>query len=217
MGDQNLQTRFSRSLDHAPVIARIDAQDSQQAYHLASAVHTGGFQLIAFQATLPAVSDMVAAFSSRSDVMVGAYGVSSLNDAEQLVERGAGFIFLDEPHSEFEALASRCDATLIPSSNDLIANPTAPHGYTCLDGLDTYSTAVLTADAQNLPANLIVAGRIGGDELGPWIGSGARAICLQGALYSPEMVIQKQFPAIRNLAAAAHQEATRHSRSTRGN
>ena len=217
MGKTDLLARFSRMLDHAPIIAMVDAKDPRHAYHLASAVHTGGFQLIAFEAGIASAADMVAAFSAREDVIIGVHGVDAPAEVEHFVERGAGFIFVQGEDTDFRQLASRCEAALIPCNDRLPTQRPLHYAFECLNGLGAFSEGMLPQTESDEGRNIIVSGRIPGDELGRWIRAGARAVCLKGALYSTDMLESNQFPAIRNLAAAAHQEATRHSRlSTTG-
>lgn len=209
--------KLAQALDHAPVLAVLDVGRADWAMHTASACIAGGFSVLAVAANTPSASDLVRSLLPRHGLVVGAAHVADEAQARELLDAGASFVMTVDADPQVGALILEAGARWLPSAmtpNEVRRAASAGARSIVLYPAYSLEPRFLRWARLGLAedVDLLAYGGLGGDTIGDWMAAGARAVCLSGALYSPELLGAGDFMAVRNYAAAAHQEATRHSR-----
>jgi 2-dehydro-3-deoxyphosphogluconate aldolase / (4S)-4-hydroxy-2-oxoglutarate aldolase len=90
---------------------------SQQAANRAmKAAVAGGFRIIEFTLTIPGAMDLIKDFSRRSDLIVGAGSVLSVETALEAVSRGAKFLVSPVSDPDVIATAKETNIAIIPGA-----------------------------------------------------------------------------------------------------
>ena len=205
---------FDRALDHAPAIAVVCAERADWGMHVASACVAAGFQLLAIGAETPEATQIIASVAARPDMVVGLARTRTAAQAAEAHAAGASFIMGTTTSTEVGAAARAANMAWIAGA--LTPNEVAHAASAGADLVQLYPIGTgggpvhmrLMADLfPEVP--LVAGGGIGGDRMGAYFSSGARAVALSEALYSRELMAAGDHMAIRNHAATAHLEATR--------
>jgi 2-keto-3-deoxy-6-phosphogluconate aldolase len=169
-----MKNAFTRSLDHAPVIALIDAEDPTQAFRAGTACWAGGFRLVAISAAIPAAPDILGALGARSDILIGLWGIESLEQLNEFDLSRVAFVF---GHSTLSKALEDKNFAFIPTI-ELEDSVQAPHPSICVQRINICGGAqkVRTLRATNPSREVFVQGVIGGDECATYLEAGARAL-----------------------------------------
>jgi Entner-Doudoroff aldolase len=84
--------RLTALLEQHRSLCIVRSDDRDKAASAMDAAVRGGFRVIEFTMNTPGVIDLIARFSARDDLCVGAGTVMSTDDARRAVAAGAGFI-----------------------------------------------------------------------------------------------------------------------------
>ncbi len=106
------------------ISAIIRTKDAQLAADAMGAAVAGGFRLVEFTLTTPNALELIAEFSKRPELLVGAGTVMSPSQAGEAVAAGARFLVSPVCDPEVIAEAARLDAVAIPGTftpNEMIA------------------------------------------------------------------------------------------------
>ena len=98
------------------VSAIIRTKDQQLASDAMAAACRGGFRMIEFTLTTPGALELIADFSTKDDLLVGAGTVLELQQARDAVAAGARFLVSPVCDPEIIAEARRCGAVSIPGT-----------------------------------------------------------------------------------------------------
>ncbi len=98
------------------VSAIIRAQSKQLAADAMSAAVDGGFELVEFTLTTPGALELISDFASRSNLVVGAGTVMSVEMAEDAVRSGARFLVSPICDPEVVRVAADLGAVMIPGA-----------------------------------------------------------------------------------------------------
>lgn len=208
---------FDRALDHAPAIAVVSAERADWGMHAASACVAAGFQLLAVDIHTPEATQIIASVAARPDMVVGL--ARTRTAAQVTAAKAAGARFVMGPTGPADVgVAARAEGltwiagAMTPGEIERVAADGA-------DLVQVYPAGTsggpvhlrLMADLfPDLP--LVAGGGIGGDRMAAYFDAGARAVALSEALYSRDLMAAGEHMTIRNHAATAHREATRHGR-----
>lgn len=209
------QLALSQALDHTPAIAVVDASRADHGMHIGSACIAAGFRVVAVSMDTPQALDILASIMPRPEMVVGCSRVGSAAQAEAAVAAGARFLMAPTRDDSVGGIAAEAGSVWIPGAMTpsevaaCLASGASTVQLFPAGTLGPLHLRMLAAAFSGLEC--VAAGGIGGDRIGEWIAAGARAVALSEALYSPALLAKGDRMAIRNYAAAAHQEATRHS------
>lgn len=103
-------------IEQRRVSAIIRADDARLAADAMSAAVAGGFRMVEFTLTTPGALELVAQFSKKPDVIVGAGTVLDPAQAREAVAAGARFIVSPVTDSAVIAEAARLDVVSIPGA-----------------------------------------------------------------------------------------------------
>jgi 2-keto-3-deoxy-6-phosphogluconate aldolase len=197
---------FEASLDHAPVIALIDAVDPTQAFRAGTACWAGGFRLVGISADIPAAPDIAGALGARGDILIGLWGITSLERLHEFDLSRIAFVF---GHSALSGTLEDSSFAFIPSMGFEEAIE-ATYPTLCVERIDVSGGAqeVRSLQAKQPSREVFVQGVIGGDECATYLEAGARALILTNALMSPSLLTEGDYRSVRNYAASVHQAAT---------
>lgn len=98
------------------VSAIIRTKDQALADRAMSAAVAGGFRIVEFTLTTPGALELIAQFSKRADLLVGAGTVLTVEQARSAVDAGARFLVSPVCDSAVIEEATRLDAASIPGT-----------------------------------------------------------------------------------------------------
>jgi 2-dehydro-3-deoxyphosphogluconate aldolase / (4S)-4-hydroxy-2-oxoglutarate aldolase len=206
---------FDRALDHAPAIAVVCAERADWGMHAASACVAAGFQLLAIGADTPEAVQIIASVAARPDMVVGMARARTAAHVTEAHAAGAGFVMAATTSTDVGAAARAVEMTWIAGA--LTPTEIAHAATAGADLVQVYPAGTAGGPVHiRLMADLfpevpfVAGGGIGGDRMATYLSSGARAVALSEALYSRELMAAGEHMTIRNHAATAHLEATRH-------
>ena len=210
---------WGAAIDHAPAIALIRAEVPEQALRAGAACWAGGFRLTALSAQIPSAPDILSALGARADLLVGLWGIDSVDALDAFDLGRVAFAFGSLEGAEGVQTLEDTGVPFIPTCRDLEQARAKLEGGTstlCLEEVSSLGGPAAVADLirSNPGAQIFCAGGIGGDELAPYIEAGARGLILTNALMSPSLLSRGDYRSVRNYAAAVHQEATRLGRTS---
>ncbi|MCB9730517.1 MAG: hypothetical protein H6746_18750 [Deltaproteobacteria bacterium] len=210
---------FEHALDAAPAIALVEAERIDLAMHAASACIAGGHRLLAVSARVPDHLELVRALVPRHDLLVGVCMPASAADADAAMADGACFVLGADVDAEMAAAASARGAVWLPgvvTPGELraaqAAGATHVHLYPALAG--PQMLPLLRRAAPGLA--WVIGGTAPADTMEAWMNAGARAVVLDEAIASAELLAAGDMMAVRARAAATHREASRLSLKARG-
>lgn len=83
---------FLEAFQRERASAILRTRDTETARHAMEAAVRGGFRIIEFTMTIPRVSELIAEFAQREELIVGAGTVLTIDEAQQTVAAGAKFL-----------------------------------------------------------------------------------------------------------------------------
>jgi 2-dehydro-3-deoxyphosphogluconate aldolase/(4S)-4-hydroxy-2-oxoglutarate aldolase len=210
---------FEQALDATPAIALVEADRVDQAMHAASACIAGGHRLVAVSARVPDFMELVRALVPRHDLLVGVALPDDAASAAAAFADGACFVLAADVDAAVGEAAKSSGAVWLPgvlSPGEARAAQAAgarhAHVYPALAG-----PALLRHLRRVAPGlALVVGGARESDAMESWMAAGARAVVLDEAVASPELLAAGDMMAIRARAASTHREASRLSLRARG-
>lgn len=208
------EAKFEASLNHAPVIALVDTQQTEQAFRAATACWAAGFRLIALGVSVPSAPQIVSAMGAREDLIMGVWGVRLAAQLAPYAGLPLGFAFGDAAGDLDEDLLRACEAQGVPF---VPGAPGVHNEASLLNQCDARGGAEFVRGRVNEAPKraFYVEGHIKGDELDTYMDAGARAVVLTDALMSPGILERGDYRAIRDYAAAVHHHATQLSVNAR--
>lgn len=215
---------FEQALDATPAIALVEADRAELAMHAASACIAGGHRLIAVSARVPDFMELIRALVPRHDLLVGVAIPDDAESAAAAFADGACFVLAADVDAAVGEAAKSAGAVWLPgvltpgeARAAKAAGAQHAHVYPVLGGPTLGGPALLRHLRRVAPGlALVVGGTQEGDAMESFIAAGARALVLDEAIASRELLAAGDMMAIRARAATTHREASRVSLKARG-
>jgi 2-keto-3-deoxy-6-phosphogluconate aldolase len=212
-------SQFEAALDATPAIALVEADRVDRAMHLASACIAGGHRLVAVSALVPDFMELVRALVPRHDLLVGLALPASAEDAAAGFADGACFVLGADGDPAVGEAAREAGAVWLPGVlSPTEARAAQSHGATHAHVFPALAGAAMLAHLRRAAPSLalVVSGYPDTDAMESWLDGGARAVVLDRAIASLDLMAAGDMMAIRARAADTHREASRLSRKARG-
>lgn len=103
-------------IEHERVSAIIRTKDQSLAADAMSAAVEGGFRMVEFTLTTPGANELIASFSKRNELLVGAGTVMSIAQAREAVAAGARFLVSPIADVDVIAEAASLGVPIIPGA-----------------------------------------------------------------------------------------------------
>lgn len=113
---QTRRSETAASIERARISAIIRTNDPGIAREAMRAAVDGGFRMVEFTLTTPGALELIAEFSRRTDLLVGAGTVLSVEDARKAVAAGARFLVSPICDPIIVAEAASLDVAVIPGA-----------------------------------------------------------------------------------------------------
>lgn len=188
--------------------AIIRTQDEGLARDAMKAAVEGGFGMVEFTLTTPNALGLIREFSDRKDLLVGAGTVLTVEDANAAVEAGARFLVSPITDGEVIGRARRLDVPSVPGTFTPTEMVTAQRL-----GADLVKVFPAPADLPRfvtqvrgpLPElKIFPTAGVDEDNFEAVLKAGAFGVGFVSSLFRPDVLAERRFDAIRDVASKIH-------------
>jgi Entner-Doudoroff aldolase len=192
-------------LQASPASAIIRTGDAETARLAMEAAVGGGFRVVEFTLTTPGALELVAEFSARPDLLVGAGTVLQPLDVRRAVEAGARFVVSPVCDPEVIREAAACEAVSIPGTftpTEMIAAQRAGADLVKLFPAPANVAEYISAVLGPLPSlRIFPTAGVTLENCVEVLRSGAFGVGFVRALFDPRDLADRRFKAIEERAA----------------
>lgn len=195
----------------------VRGSSAEHAAAIVEAAVAGGVRIVEVTYTVPGASDLIAALAHRDDLTLGAGTVRSSAEAESALAAGARFLVSPNLDLDVVRLGAAADVLVVPGILTATEAQTALSAGASAVKLFPASTVgpdylrALHGPMPELP--VMPSGGVGPDNAAAWLGAGAFAVGMGGAL-SPSGRIDDAARASITAAARAALDAVSTIRTT---
>lgn len=188
--------------ERGSAILRTNNQDA--AAKAMEAAVRGGFRVVEFTLTIPGAMDLIADFSKREGLVVGAGTVLTVEDARKAVERGAGFLVSPVVDGEVIREAVSMGVVIIPGTHTPTEMLQAYRlGAQCqkLFPAPAGGPAYVKACLGPLPfLRIVPTNGVDASNAIAWLEAGSFAVGFVASLFDPHDISEGRFGAIEERA-----------------
>lgn len=200
MTPQDFVTTFGQR--RASAILRCD--DQQTANDAMEAAVRGGFTILEFTLTVPGAYELIADFSQREGLILGAGTVLDTSQAERATEHGAQFLVSPVVDPEIIAAAGNLGVAVMPGTHTPTEMHAAHRAGAQLQKLfpaPGLGPSYVRACLGPLPfLRIVPTNGVGEENAREWLEAGAFALGFVTTLFAPEDLQRGDFDAIERRA-----------------
>jgi 2-dehydro-3-deoxyphosphogluconate aldolase/(4S)-4-hydroxy-2-oxoglutarate aldolase len=206
---QSGRNRRAAAIEQARVSAIIRTREQALAHDAMTAAVEGGFRMIEFTLTTPGAIDLIAQFSRRTELIVGAGTVLRKEQAREAVAAGAGFLVSPIVDPQIVAEAHALDVPCIPGAftpTEMQAAHLAGADFVKVFPAPPGGVAYIEAVRAPLPhLKLFPTAGVTAENLADFLTAGCAGAGFVKALFDPDDMARRDWGAIRNRAGEIHQ------------
>ncbi len=166
----------------------------------------GGFRMVEFTLTTPGALELIAEFSRRSDLLVGAGTVLTVEQARQAVSAGAAFLVSPVCDPAVIAAANELHVVSIPGTftpTEMLAADQAGADFVKLFPAPAHVADYVSAVLGPLPhLRIFPTAGVTADNFGDVLRAGAAGVGFVKSLFDPDAMRRRDVHAIRSRAEA---------------
>lgn len=187
------------------VVLRTETADS--AFRIAEAISAAGLLLIDIPVTVPGVYDVIAEFSKRKGLMIGAGSVTTMNEVTDAIDRGASFIVC--PHHDRSIIDYCRDNGVFVAAGGLTPTEVMVAHLAGVDLITVYPVHLMGGAEYTrrllrpMPfLKMMPVGGIGISQAAEHLKEGAVAVGVTSAIIDPDALAAKDYDSIKDKAKA---------------
>jgi Entner-Doudoroff aldolase len=203
--EQGQRQRVRSQIEHHRISAIVRTKDQSLASDAMEAAVEGGFRLVEFTLTTPGALELIAGFSKRDELIVGAGTVMSTSQAREAVSAGA--LFLVSPIVDPEVIreAAALEVPMIPGAYTPTEMETAHRcgaDFVKVFPATASGASFITAVRGPLPhLRLFPTAGVTPDNFLDYLEAGCAGVGFVRSLFEPDDLAIGNFSAIRDRAA----------------
>lgn len=191
---------FVERLGRARAVAILRCGDAALAEAAMEAAIAGGFSIVEFTLSIPEVYELLARFSPRPGLIVGAGTVLTVAEAERCLAAGARFLVSPVLDLEVVRFAVERDVAILPgvhTPTELLAAQRAGAPLQKLFPAPAGGPSYLKACLGPLPfLKVVPTNGITAENARAWLDAGAFAVGVNAAIFAPDLLARRDFAAI---------------------
>lgn len=200
---------FVEELKRQRVSAILRTNDFEAARQAMEAAVRGGFRIIEFTLSIPGAVDLIAEFSKRAELIVGAGTVLTVEEVDQTIEAGARFIVSPVVDERVIRRAAEHDVASIPGASTPTEMWQAYRAGAPLQKLFPESGTGPTWIRQTLGPmpflNIVPTSGVTLDNAVDYLKAGAAAVGFTVSLFVPDDIRQRAWDRIEERAKLIHE------------